>query len=119
MFVIVTDNNLTYNPIVDAKAIKSLCGYTVWVSQYILQKHCGLSDRYFENVRSKYKRNLPVSPAIIYLDSPLLGYILSPSNNNWRWMLYNGFYYDYDRIPWRYRQLIPAKRELVFGLVAK
>lgn len=121
MFVIITYNDLKCNPIVDANKVSSIYdGCTLWVSQYLLQKCFSLSDRYFENVRSKYKRRLPASQKPIYLTKRILGtniwdncgYILDDINVNWRWMLNNEFYYDYDHIPKRYRKILPYKEEL-------
>lgn len=121
MFVIITYNDLKLRPIVNPNDVDDIYnGYTLWVSQFLLQKWYNLSDRYFENVRSKYKMGLSCSQKPIYLERPILttniwnnyGYILEDSNANWRWMSCDGYFYDYDCIPKRYRKILPYKEEL-------
>jgi len=114
MFVIITDKAGNIIPNIN-RIDSDNCTRVVWVSQFLLQKYCALSDRYFQNVRSKYKKALPIShkPKYLYLDLPQNGFILEICNAKWRWMqCINGFYYDYDYIPARYIQYIPKKREL-------
>lgn len=115
MFVIITDTVGNIIPNVGRNAYDD-CFNVVWISQFLLKQYCGLSDCYFQNVRLKYKKALPISHQPKYLSciSPKNGFILDACNAKWRWMLCpNGIYYDYDHIPTRYIQCIPKKRELV------
>lgn len=73
---------------------------TVWVSQLMIRKFCGISEKCLTNARSKYKQCI---------------------SRSWRWRIINGtYYYDVDSIPDKspscFRSHLPLKRELIAEL---
>ena len=118
MFVIITDEDPNGSRIVDEDRSDLLCNLSVWISQYLLQKWCSLSNSYFDNARSRY-RHIPFTvqkPVQYKVDRKYwatCGYTLNNRNGHWRWMSCGGYFYDYDCIPIRYRSVIPYKREIL------
>lgn len=89
-------------------------GATLWVSQRLVVKCCGVSEGYARKVRVLYKQSLPASWRKAAEGAEFL---LGDNGKAWRWGRKGGqYYYDYDRIPDRvpacYRSALPSREEL-------
>jgi len=85
-------------------------GRTLWVSQELVDRVCGISEAYFRKVRVVYK--MTVQPQYQHHS------FLTDSGKSWRWAHVNGrFFYDLKRIPNKapqlYRDRFPLEAEII------
>ena len=88
---------------------------TVWISEFLVIKYCGVSVRYLAKARTLYKQSIPSTYKEIYPSGFLLG---KHDKRSWRWgFVKNRYFYDLETIPDRkptcYRLRLPSFWEIV------